>query len=1227
MSKTKKEIDKNQVSLNSFFINNLNPTETQKNDSNKSFLNGSLSTMSKSNYTIKNENVSRLSLNSETNISKNEKNYYRNVRSDINSTFEGKFYYPDNKELYRSYQFDIIKTCMKENTLVCIPTGLGKTFIASVLMYNYHLWFKGKIFFLAPTRPLVNQQINAFNNLFKGLNVCEITGKQSTKIRQILYSDHKIFFMTPQTLDNDLKNNIVSNPNDISLVIFDEAHKATKNYSYVNVVNRLVMSIDKETNTNDYIFNQNLNNDISKNLSSNFRIVGLSASPGTTIDAIQNVIDSLRISAVELRTENDEEIIKYSHTKKIQIAEIVEEASQTNVLKLIDKMILMRAEVMKKYRVFDKKVTINYLTIFFVIKSQENFKKSRFAFEEEFGKSMVSEIYENFSIIFSLLGAKKALITQGIEALKRCINTIENKNESKKTKCKLNGITWSKNKDQSKSKFNDIVNDNKIEFKTDSKNFNSTIKKTTFSKARENLILSEDFKKLKYEVFERNVSSSNKKVGLDIHPKLNKLHEIISSNENALNNFSKAIIFTQFKDSAREINEYLTKRFDLKFHVFHGQDKKFKQKDQLEIMKKFRDGEIRVLICTSIAEEGLDIGEVDIIICYDMLSSSPIRMIQRFGRTGRKRDGVIIVLASKGDEKNKYFQCLNKLRHLNEELKNLGVNFKKTKIKLANADLNISINNSDISKVEYFCVKSEVIDNADDFYYDSSELDESIDSNNIEDIDCNDNEINCMTSEKINENKFHTVIKRNNKTCNNYYDLNCSNNNQDIFKDVSFDIDLNSDNEYEIKNDISNKIRSKSKNQSMTLAKNKSKTKNEDKTHNKRATNNKSKSKSKFLNSIDKNTGYKSNQPIEIVLEEFSELFEVDENHNDTYKDIQAAKNNVDNMFTENKNIREMDNKNDVEITKINNEIINNNSFENIVTDKTNVSDVLNNLKPVKKVLTFTLAKKNADLNNKTNVDTFKTMNTISENVVSNIENKIGKTIENNNLIINSLQLEKENNSNNFDKNYTNNNVVLLEEKEIMIKDNAEINYLKLNSKQNDENIKEHKFLSYEKNYKFDKMKSNYNVTKDKINKENRKNCKKDQNISIENQLVIDKKITNFFTPSHQRCNHQFELSKKGTESLINIYNETIEKSSKSVKSKQPIYSTDDNVDLILTLKKEKVSLNSEFIDQIFNSSVCRNKKKSSELENDSECLLSLNCSKESSKRRMLNEKRKLKLN
>ena len=69
--------------------------------------------------------------------------------------------YPTNREV-REYQYAIARSALFYNTIVVLPTGLGKTLIAAVVMYNFYRWFpEGKVVFMAPTKPLVNQQVKA----------------------------------------------------------------------------------------------------------------------------------------------------------------------------------------------------------------------------------------------------------------------------------------------------------------------------------------------------------------------------------------------------------------------------------------------------------------------------------------------------------------------------------------------------------------------------------------------------------------------------------------------------------------------------------------------------------------------------------------------------------------------------------------------------------------------------------------------------------------------------------------------------------------------------------------------------------------------------------------------------------------------------------------------------------------------------------------------------------
>ena len=95
--------------------------------------------------------------------------------------------YPTNYPI-RDYQFNIVQTALFKNTLVALPTGLGKTFIAAVVMYNLYRWYpQGKVVFMAPTKPLVAQQIEACYDIM-GIpqdDTAEMTGEQSTLLNQL----------------------------------------------------------------------------------------------------------------------------------------------------------------------------------------------------------------------------------------------------------------------------------------------------------------------------------------------------------------------------------------------------------------------------------------------------------------------------------------------------------------------------------------------------------------------------------------------------------------------------------------------------------------------------------------------------------------------------------------------------------------------------------------------------------------------------------------------------------------------------------------------------------------------------------------------------------------------------------------------------------------------------------------------------------------------------------
>ena len=192
---------------------------------------------------------------------------------------------------------------------------------------------------------------------------------------------------------------------------------------------------------------------------------------------------------------------------------------------------------------------------------------------------------------------------------------------------------------------------------------------------------SEEFKNLCFYI--ENSFNNEKNMN---YLKLSRLYQITKDFFNdiqTINNNSKVIIFTHNRNSALEIKKQLQLNKKIKCSEFIGQrtknnksnDNFLTQKKQIEILERFKEGNLNTLIATCIGEEGLDIGEVDLIICFDG-GFSPIRMIQRIGRTGRKRDGKVFVLLMKGKEYYSFQSARVNSTNLKKELK-LNCEFSK----------------------------------------------------------------------------------------------------------------------------------------------------------------------------------------------------------------------------------------------------------------------------------------------------------------------------------------------------------------------------------------------------------------------------------------------------------------------------------------------------------------------------------------------------------------------
>ena len=195
----------------------------------------------------------------------------------------------------RLYQQTILGTTSNFNTLVVLPTGLGKTASAFMLAaQRLHQYPNSKILMLAPTKPLCEQHVQTFQKHMdvESDKIVLFTGSVKPEKRAELWKTAQVIISTPQGLENDTINRRVR-LEDVSLLIFDEAHRATGDYAYV----WLAQQYEKKAKY--------------------ARILALTASPGSDLESIKEICQNLKVEKVEVRTEQDADVKPYVQKTKI----------------------------------------------------------------------------------------------------------------------------------------------------------------------------------------------------------------------------------------------------------------------------------------------------------------------------------------------------------------------------------------------------------------------------------------------------------------------------------------------------------------------------------------------------------------------------------------------------------------------------------------------------------------------------------------------------------------------------------------------------------------------------------------------------------------------------------------------------------------------------------------------------------------------------------------------
>lgn len=356
-------------------------------------------------------------------------------------------------------------------------------------------------------------------------------------------------------------------------------------------------------------------------------ILGLTASPGSDKEKIKEVCDNLYVQNIVVKTEEDYDVRPYFNPVAIDWVRVKMSSELEKIKKHVDKALKVRLKGLKNMGII-RTVSVNKTDIL----------RARGRVQSAIARTVnpKKECFQAISILSAVINiqhSQELIETQGVVTFNKYVARLRKKK----------------------------------------------------TKAAKSLIQDPNFGKAIY------LAREAEKHGLE-HPKLKKVTDIVKKElgqngqtklqseryvKDADQKSSKIMVFTQYRDSLEMIHQKLEKE-GIKSAKFFGQasrdgEKGLTQKEQKEIIKAFKIGEYDVLLSTSVAEEGIDIPAVDLVILYEPVPSE-VRMIQRRGRTGRKRSGRVKVLITNGTrDEGYYWASINKERRMKRQLIDLEV--------------------------------------------------------------------------------------------------------------------------------------------------------------------------------------------------------------------------------------------------------------------------------------------------------------------------------------------------------------------------------------------------------------------------------------------------------------------------------------------------------------------------------------------------------------------------
>ncbi|GAA0223686.1 DEAD/DEAH box helicase [Haladaptatus pallidirubidus] len=468
----------------------------------------------------------------------------------------------------RLYQIQLAGTARNDHTLVCLPTGLGKTTVSLLVTAERLNEVGGKSLLLAPTKPLVNQHADFYREALSvpDEEIVVFTGEVRPAERSKLWESSTVIIATPQVVENDLVGGRID-LGPVTHITFDECHRATGDYAYNYIAERY------HTDAHDPL------------------VTGMSASPGGDNESIMEVCENLGLHEVEVMTEEDSDVSTYTHDTDVEWVRVQLPDEILEIRDALNEVISDRLERLKQLGV----VNTTRPDI-----SQKDLNKVRGQLQKLIDNDQ-SEGYKGMSAHAEVMKLRRAVElaeTQSVESLRRYF-------ERQRNSARSSGASKASQR---------MVSEPKVQ-----------------------------------EAMRKAVQFD------DRHPKFRKAHTFVA--QTLVDGGERIIVFTESRDTAETLTEFFGQHFDARRFVGQG-DKDgsdgMTQKEQQEALDNFRAGEFEVLVSTSVAEEGLDVPEVDLVLFYEPVPTA-VRSIQRKGRTGRQAQGQVMVLLAEDTRDEAYF--------------------------------------------------------------------------------------------------------------------------------------------------------------------------------------------------------------------------------------------------------------------------------------------------------------------------------------------------------------------------------------------------------------------------------------------------------------------------------------------------------------------------------------------------------------------------------------------